>query len=72
VPETVIAPGLIAQAAGLIVLALGMHLASLALFLIGGAIAVLDRAGRRVYARSDGSVLAPQSSTTTRSPGAGR
>ena len=44
------------------------------------AIAVLDRAGRpseqrddrRAYARSDGSVLAPQSSTTTRSPGAGR
>jgi MFS family permease len=36
------------------------------------AIAVLDRAGRRAYARSDGSVLAPQSSATTRSPGAGR
>jgi MFS family permease len=33
------AAGLIAQAAGLIVLAFGMHLASLALFLIGGAVA---------------------------------
>jgi MFS family permease len=31
--------GLIAQAAGLVVLALGMHTASLALFLIGGAVA---------------------------------